>query len=135
MRPVDLGFWDAIDRLVAECRLVIDRPAGSRHPRFPEVVFPIDYGYLEGTTTSDGEGIDVWIGSTPGRRVTGVACTMDFLKRDLELKILLACTREEMARIREFHNTEFQRGWLIERPPHPTGEDRGVPEQAGGSVR
>lgn len=113
---IDARFWSAIERLLAEHRIVIDRPAGSRHPRYPHVVFPLDYGYLEGTTTSDGEGIDVWVGHSEDREVTAIACTIDFEKRDLELKILVGCTTEDTKRIVDFHNTKFQSGWLIERP-------------------
>ena len=32
-------FWDAIDRLVSEGNIVIDRPKGSPHPKFPHVQF------------------------------------------------------------------------------------------------
>jgi inorganic pyrophosphatase len=40
------GFWSRLDELLATSRLVIDRPKGTRHPRYPEVIFPLDYGYL-----------------------------------------------------------------------------------------
>jgi inorganic pyrophosphatase len=109
-------FWDTLQRLVASSRVVIDRPAGSRHPRFSDVVFPLDYGFLDGTSAADGEGIDIWVGRAAARGVTGVACTIDLKKRDLELKILFSCNREDTERILSFHNTEWQRAWLIEKP-------------------
>ncbi len=113
----DVRLWEALDRLVASSRVVVDRPAGSRHPRFPDAVYPLDYGFLEATTAADGNGIDVWIGSAEEREVAAIACTFDFLKRDLELKILLACTEKEAERILEFHNTEnMQVAYLIRRP-------------------
>lgn len=56
---MDKGFWQALDRLVAECETVIDRPKGTAHPRWPEFVYPLDYGYLRGTSSMDGGGIDV----------------------------------------------------------------------------
>jgi inorganic pyrophosphatase len=76
-------FWRKLDRLVAEHELVIDRPKGSRHPRYPEMVYPLDYGYLAGTQAADGAGIDVWVGSLLGRTVTAVVCTVDMLKQDM----------------------------------------------------
>ena len=110
-------FWLKLDQLIAEHELVIDRPKGSRHPRYPEVIYPLDYGYLAGTQAIDGGGIDVWVGSLPERTVTAVACTIDMLKRDAEIKILLGCTPEDMQTILSFHNDDF--GWqsaiLIER--------------------
>ena len=36
--------------------IVVDRPRGSHHPDFPEFVYELDYGYLKGTTSADGEG-------------------------------------------------------------------------------
>ncbi len=56
-------FWDFLDNLVASHTLVIDRPKGSQHPRYSDLVYPLDYGYLEGTTAIDGGGIDVWLGT------------------------------------------------------------------------
>jgi hypothetical protein len=56
-------FWAAAEQLVATSEIVIDRPKGSRHPRLPEAIYPVAYGYLTGTTASDGEGIDIWVGS------------------------------------------------------------------------
>lgn len=113
-------FWDTLERLVTSSRVVIDRPAGSRHPRFPDVVFPLDYGFLDGTSAADGEGIDIWVGHAAARGVTGVACTIDLKKQDLELKILFSCSREDTERILSFHNTEWQRAWFIARPSCPT---------------
>lgn len=67
-----------------------------RHPRHPEMVYPLDYGYLQGTTTGDGSLIDVWLGSRGDTAVMAIACTVDLLKRDAELKLLLGCTEDEM---------------------------------------
>jgi inorganic pyrophosphatase len=56
------------------------------------MTYPFDYGYLAGTVAADGGGIDVWLGmqaSANERRVTGVICAVDLLKRDSEIKILL----------------------------------------------
>jgi inorganic pyrophosphatase len=57
------AFWEALDTLVSSSKLVIDRPKGTHHPRFPEIIYPVDYGYLENTTSMDGHGIDVWCGT------------------------------------------------------------------------
>ena len=88
-------FWRALDELVSTSRLVIDRPRDSAHPRYPDFTYPLDYGYLADTTAADGDGIDVWLGSLPERRVTGVISTVDLHKRDAELKLLLGCTPAE----------------------------------------
>ena len=62
------------------------------------------YGYLKGTFAADGEGIDVWIGTSTPRALTGVVCTFDLGKRDAELKLLLGCTAAETSAIVAFLN-------------------------------
>ncbi len=38
----------------------VDRPMGSRHPKY-DFVYPINYGHLPGTEAPDGEELDVYI--------------------------------------------------------------------------
>lgn len=110
------AFWRHFETLLSAHKLVIDRPTGSVHPRYPDFVYPHDYGYLEGTSAADGNGIDVWVGSLANHRLVAVICTVDVVKRDTEVKLLLGCTRQEMQRILGVHNTTMQGGILIERP-------------------
>lgn len=114
--PRNAEFWRRLDDLVAAHRLVIDRPAGSAHPRYPDFVYPHDYGFLEGTSAADGNGIDVWVGSLPDRRVMGVVCTLDRLKRDAEIKVLVGCTPQEMRDIEAVHTSGWMSALLVERP-------------------
>ncbi len=109
-------FWSTLDALVSTSRLVVDRPAGSAHPRYPALIYPLDYGYLAGTTAADGGGIDVWLGSLPERRLTGVICTVDLHKRDAELKLLLGCTPAEARIALAMHRSGPQAALLFERP-------------------
>jgi inorganic pyrophosphatase len=102
-----------MDQLVAHCRLVIDRPQGTPHPRYPAFIYPYDYGYLEGTLAMDQGGIDVWVGSGSERRVCGVVCTVDLTKQDAEIKILVSCTREEASIILATHNSGPQSAILL----------------------
>ena len=108
-------FWTTLDRLVSESQIVIDRPKGSHHPRFPSIVYPVDYGYLSNTASMDGGGIDVWSGSAFARSVNAVICTVDLRKRDSEIKILLSCTPEETVLICDFYNKGEMKGLLIKR--------------------
>ncbi|MGQ9841819.1 MAG: inorganic pyrophosphatase [Anaerolineae bacterium] len=110
-------FWRALDELVSTSRLVIDRPRGSAHPRYPDITYPLDYGYLADTTAADGDGIDVWLGSLPERRVTGIISTVDLHKRDAELKLLLGCTPDEARSALAAHQNGSQAGILLWRDP------------------
>jgi inorganic pyrophosphatase len=98
-------FWLDLETLVSSSRVVIDRPKASAHPRYPDLIYPLDYGFLDGTSGGDGDGIDVWLGSAEARAVTGVLATVDTEKRDSETKILLGCTDAQMLEIREWYNT------------------------------
>ena len=109
------NFWHNLEAMVGSCRLVIDRPKGTRHPHYPDFVYPYDYGYLEDTHSSDMAGIDVWRGSLPMPVVTAIICTVDLHKRDSEVKLLLGCTKQEAQDILAVHNSGSQAGLLIER--------------------
>lgn len=39
----------------------IDRPIGSRHPQHPEMVYPINYGYVDDVFAGDDEKQDVYV--------------------------------------------------------------------------
>jgi inorganic pyrophosphatase len=106
----DTSFWQAMTELLKTNAVIIDRPKGSSHPRYGRTVYPFDYGYLENTTSSDGGGIDVWLGSLNSvvdnvsvKMLTGILCTFDTLKRDAEIKLLIGCTGQDIRMIQEFH--------------------------------
>jgi len=110
-----MTFFETIDQMVVESEVVIDRSAGSVHPRFADYIYPFDYGYLAGTTSGDGAGIDCWVGSAGGRRVSGVIVVVDPIKKDSEIKILLGCTDSDMETILACHNRGAMRGMLVKR--------------------
>ena len=39
----------------------IDRPIGSVHPKYPDIVYPINYGYIPKVIGGDGEELDVYL--------------------------------------------------------------------------
>ena len=39
----------------------IDRPIGSRHPRHPDMMYPVNYGYVDGVFADDGENQDAYV--------------------------------------------------------------------------
>jgi inorganic pyrophosphatase len=100
----DSTFWQGMAALAATHPIVIDRPKGKPHPNWPNLIYPLNYGYLEGTSASDGGGIDVWLGSLDSRSLTGILCTFDKLKNDAEIKLLLGCTEDDVRIISDFHD-------------------------------
>jgi inorganic pyrophosphatase len=115
MKP-DNDFWRALDMLERESELIIDRHKGTSHSGYHDLVYPVDYGYLKNTRSMDGNGIDVWQGSDPAVRIDAIIVTVDLVKKDSEIKILIGCTKEEKKLILDFHNRSgLMKGLLLER--------------------
>lgn len=111
------SFWTHLEALVMSSELVIDRPRGSVHPRHPSIVYPLDYGYLQGTRGGDGDAIDVWRGSLAAGSLDAVVCTVDREKRDAEIKLLFGCTPAEKQVICAFHRSAWSAALVVERVP------------------
>jgi len=50
--------WSFLGKTVT---VTIDRPIGSVHPKHDDMIYPINYGYIDGVIAPDGEGLDVYI--------------------------------------------------------------------------
>ena len=115
MNPYNEEFWTALDELVNSSQIIIDRPKGSAHPKYPDFIYRVDYGYLSNTSSMDSAEIDVWVGSGE-KKVDAIVCIVDLMKKDSEIKILIGCTEEEKSIVYETHNrTQFMKGILIRR--------------------
>lgn len=109
----DYIFWQRLDSLLERSQIVIDRPKGSVHPRFSDIVYQLNYGYLDGISSTDGEGLDVWLGNDPAQKLNGVICTVDLDKCDAEFKLLVGCTEEDKAYLESFYNDYHNMGAKI----------------------
>ncbi len=111
-----MNYWDYLDHLVSTHEIVLDRPKGSAHPRYPDFIYPLDYGYLKDTTTVDGGGIDIFVGSKVRKAVEGIICTVDLNKKDAEIKIMFGCLQKEIETALKISNYQDMRGIFIKRP-------------------
>ena len=66
-------------------------------------VTPIDYGYVNDTSSADGEEQDIFIG-TDENSLVGAIFTVDHRKGDRECKFIYNCSREEIYLINGFIN-------------------------------
>ncbi len=111
-----MDFWTRLDSLLESHEIIIDRPRGSRHPRYPAIQYPFDYGYLKGTSAADGHEIDICRGALGRNLLVGIICTVDSLKNDAEIKLLIDCSKAEINLINTFFNTgEYMSGIVIRR--------------------
>ena len=48
--------------IIGTCiKVTIDRPLGSCHPKYPDLYYPINYGYVDGVIAPDGEEQDAYV--------------------------------------------------------------------------
>ena len=53
---------DMLNELIgATVTVTVDRPLGSRHPNFPELIYTVNYGFIDGLLGGDGEAQDAYI--------------------------------------------------------------------------
>ncbi len=81
----------------------IDRPVGSVHPKRPNLIYPINYGYIPGVFGGDGEELDVYVLGVhePLAEFTGKVIGIIHRENDVEDK--LAAAPEGMV----FHQSEI----------------------------
>ena len=71
--------------------VLVDRPLGTPHPRFPDgEPYPVNYGFLPGTVSGDGRPIDVYLvgWDEPLERAEAVVAAVVHRLDDLEDKLV-----------------------------------------------
>jgi inorganic pyrophosphatase len=101
------NYWNSITFLLKSNRIIIDRPKGTIHPKYKEIIYPLDYGYIENTSSMDGNGIDVFIGNLDIEHITGIICTYDNVKKDSEIKIMYKCNESDINTVLGFFNSDI----------------------------
>ena len=68
--------------------VTIYRPIGSSHPDYPSLVYPVNYGYIEGVIAPDGENQDAYVigVDTPVDQFTGKRIAIIHRRDDVEDK-------------------------------------------------
>ncbi len=73
-------------------KVVVDRPLGSYHPKYKDLYYPINYGYIDGVTAPDGEEQDAYIlgVNTAVKEFTGRVIAVIHRYNDVEEKWVVA---------------------------------------------
>ncbi len=87
--------WGDWEWLIRTNGVHIDRPFASAHPAYPDIRYPLDYGYVRGASSNDGDEVDVFVGKARTGLV-GLLVTHDRRKGDHELKLLFDCTPSDV---------------------------------------
>ncbi len=95
--------------------VTVDRPLGSFHPEYPNIYYPVNYGYIQETLAADGEEEDAYVlGVTePVSQFTGKVIAIIKRKNDIEHKWVVApegvlFTMEEIANLTYFQEQYFE---------------------------
>lgn len=70
----------------------IDRSLGSVHPDHPDIIYPVNYGYIEGIFAGDGEDQDAYVlgVAVPVSTFTGKVAAIIHRRNDIEDKWVVA---------------------------------------------
>ena len=95
--------------------VTVDRPLGSYHPKYPDLYYPVNYGYIKGITAPDGEEQDAYVlgVDTPLSEFTGKVIAVICRDDDIENKWVVApegvkFSEDEIRELTFFQERYFQ---------------------------
>ena len=90
-------------------KVTVDRPLGSEHPVYA-FIYPINYGYVEGTISGDGEELDCYLLGVfePVKEYTGKCIAIIHRTNDNDDKLIIVPENKEYSDDAINALTEFQ---------------------------
>ena len=95
-------------------KVIVDRPMGSVHPKHDDIIYPVNYGYVEGIIAGDGEEQDTYILGVdkPLKEFVGKVIAIIHRKDDVEDKWVVVpegvqYTKDEIAEQVRFQEQYF----------------------------
>lgn len=102
------------DYLGNEVSVIVDRPLGSKHPKY-DFLYDVNYGYVPNTISGDGEEVDAYIlgEDEPLRTFKGRVVAIIHRTNDDDDKLVVAngnrnYTDEEIKRLTQFQEKYFK---------------------------
>ena len=96
-------------------KVVVDRPLGTYHPKYKDLFYSVNYGYVEGIFAADGEEQDAYIlgVNEPIKEFTGKIIAVIHRFDDVEEKLVVvptdvSLTKEEIMRQVDFQERFFK---------------------------
>ena len=96
-------------------KVVVDRPLGTYHPKYKDLFYSVNYGYVEGIIAADGEEQDAYIlgVNEPIKEFTGKVIAVIHRFDDVEEKLVVVptdvyLTKEEIMRQVYFQERFFK---------------------------
>ena len=93
----------------------IDRPLGSRHPKYKDFIYPINYGFVPNTVNGDGEELDCYIIDLDKKvqKVSGKCIGIINRLNDCEDKLIITVKDEEYSNEEILNKVNFQEQFFI----------------------
>ncbi len=116
VRKMENSSYDIIGKMVSG---IIDRPIGSSHPNYPDMIYPINYGYVENVFANDGEEQDVYVFGTndPIKNFKGKVIAVYHRINDIEDKWIVSINGENYSDEEILEKIHFQEkyfeGYLV----------------------
>ena len=96
-------------------KVTIDRPLGSYHPKYKDLYYPVNYGFVEGIIGGDGEEQDAYVLGVgkPIKQFIGKVIAVVHRLDDIEDKWIVApqdlqLTKEEIYKQVQFQEKYFK---------------------------
>lgn len=108
-------FWQKIDSLYLSGDFKVLYKKGTKHPNFPNLVFPADYGMIETLSSNNKETIRFYRGNK-SKEIDAVVISANILEREIRAVVLVGLSeKEEQAVLTMMNQTEYQKAVLIRR--------------------
>ena len=106
------GWESMIGKIVT---VTVDRPIGSCHPEYPDMIYPINYGYVKGIMAPDGEEQDAYIIGIDDPVVEFCGRVIAIIQRldDVESKLVVAPDGMTFTENEIIAKTHFQEKYFI----------------------
>ena len=90
--------------------VTVDRELGSRHPEYPDLLYPVNYGYIRGIQAPDGEEQDAYLLGVyqPVKEFTGEVIAIIHREDDVEEKWVVAPVGKRFSREEIWEKVRFQ---------------------------
>ena len=112
-------FWQKVDTLFLSGNLKMEKKKGEVHSTFGNLIYPTDYGHLVDAKSAGESGVSVYAGSLNRSEISALVIAADILTKELDVKLLIGCSDEEIEDILRFLNqTDYQKTVLIRRGNH-----------------
>ena len=106
-------FWQKLDAAYMSGNLKTIYKKGAVHPRYPELIFPCDYGHVQ--SDADDTSLKVFKG-TKNKKVEALVVCANLLEKDLTSIALVGVNEKEEEEILRFLNSnDFQKCVIIRR--------------------